>query len=404
MMPSSSTRNNTLRVFCASLLLVTLSGCATSSGQRESTGSVRWVALVTPTDCCHSQSATHFKQALARHAQIHTVMATSEKIADTNSDRIESRAAEIRSATKRAHTDFLSMRMDSAQKDLQLALRLAQESMAAGLVPEDLARIHLYLAAVSQTQHNNEAFENHCETAVGYFPALKPDPDTFSPPIRDAIERARQLRQAIEANILSEPPDAEVYWDGPKRGHTPIKLQGEAKGEHYLRLEHPLYQPWLEVIRLSPSVALQVKLKPAPPAEIVSILRLRRDLFAPAASLLGVHAVIWLSETAEGLEIETLAAADTHTTRKLDMQSSPETVEQTAVAMVNLLPGNTRAKPAPEPTPAPPEKRSDHDSHWKRYWWAYALAGAAVVAVSVALPLSLSGGNPSGRGVHLELP
>jgi hypothetical protein len=358
----------------------------------------RRILLVTDAACCKATGdlAGQVRGALARQAEVRLVAAS----APTPRAQGESPSEVVRAALQQAHTHYVQMRMDRARKDLQRALDVARQTMALGLTPDDLARIHLYLAAVSHAEHRAADVVLNSEAAVAYVPDLQPDPDVFSPPVRAAIEKAQAERQALDTGIVSEPSGATVYWDGVQRGPAPVELKHESRGEHYLRVEHPLCQPWEEVIRLSTSAVLRVTLKLAAPEQSAAVVHARPDLLPLWLQILDADAVVLLSEEPGALKAEARSPSGTTRTVRLPAGSSPEVVYSAARGLLAGSPPRAGRAVADTP-PASPRTIS----RWRRYWWLWTLAGVGVVATGVAVPLAVSsGGHQNGRGARLELP
>ena len=360
-------------------------GCATGS-RGGATGPRSVPVVLAGTDCCKGGAAelvVALRDQLAKVTVFEII---------TPSARLErDHAAAIRAALARAHTLYLTMRMDLARRELERARQLSDGSMARGLTRAELARIHLYLAAISLAQRRDRDVAKHSEAAVRFDPKIQPDPDVFSPPVREAIEQARRERQGLEVRVQSEPSDAEVLWDSERRGKTPVTLADQGQGEHYLRLEHLLYLPWEETIRLSTSSTLQIKLKPLPRDRLAAVLRGHPELFAQAS--IDAQSVVWITEGEKGgLRVDRLSR-DGLKTERLAAGSPPAEIERVARA---LVPATTTSAPPP----APLKKRG----RWQRDYWIWIAAGAVTVTLAIALPVGLTRGTdePAGRGARMR--
>jgi hypothetical protein len=376
------------------LCLVTLAlGCnggARSARNGEATVPSRSLLVVLPQGEASPVTA-QLLEALGRYARVEAGRPTHRSPRSSRP-----RDKEIRAMLERARTLYLTMKMDSARQELQRALKLARQSLARGLSPDELAEIHLYLAAVSHAQRRTREVRLHCRAAAGFNPKLVPDPDVFSPPVRETFEKAKQERQTVEVVVRSEPAGAEATWDGAVRGPTPVTVAEQATGEHYLVVEHPLYQVWGERIRLSTSTQLEVKLERAEPPRVLAAVASNPELTAQGITLLGADGLLWLDEREDGLRMRVRASSGAERSFALPAESTPSKVDQTAQAIAS------HGGPAPA-KPTPPKKEPKR-SKWRRYWWAWILAGAVVVTTAVAVPLSLQNGEGDGRGAVLPLP
>jgi len=324
-----------------------------------------------------------------------------------------SHAEAIRKNVEQAREHYLTMKMESARAELQRALRLAGKSHARGLSSRELAEIHLLLAAVNQALRRTRSMRRHCTAAAGYDPALSPNPDLISPPVREAFEQAKRERESMEVVVRSEPAGARVTWDGVDRGPSPATIPDQFKGEHYLIVEHPLYRPWGERIVLSTSAELQVKLEPAGPAQLLAALGESPEAAGRAAELLGVDAVVLPEETEAGLRLRVLARSGERTL-VLAPASPQSVVQKTARAIASGPAKPTAVASASQPTsqPAGETKTRDDDrdregglaGHFRRYWWAWTFVGVAVVTTAIVLPLTLGGDDVEARAAVLNFP
>jgi hypothetical protein len=295
--------------------------------------------------------------------------------------RLQKQTRELRAILRRVKDLYLHMQMDAVRSEAGRALALVKQVSGAYLQPEEIATLHLYLAAVSQVTGQAALAREHAEAAVRFFPELKPDADVFTPPVRGAIERARTARRTVDVSILSEPSGARVFWDGAARGETPTQLAAQAVGEHYLRLQCPGQRPWHDTIVLSSAAAqLQVRLQPLEPGP---------------ASLIYADLVL-ASADGQGLRLAIQPRAGTPRTTRLAGGGSSAEVERAVALLFGWEPPGRGEGPPPRGKPRP---------HWKRYWWAYALGAAALVAVTVSVPLAVNGGSePDGRPVVMPIP
>ncbi len=318
----------------ALLGVLALAGCPSGPTPRADDPNTHRVALVTSPGCCQARRLVgELQRALARRGPVWRLQG-----APPAAPPDPSSAAAVRTALRQAHTHYVSLRLDRARRELQSAVALVEQTAALGVSPDELGRIHLYLGALAHAERRSAEVVRRAEAAVRYAPELRPDPDVFSPPIREAVEAARRARQPVELTITSEPPGADLTWDGAGRGQTPLELSHESRGEHFLRLDHALCEPWHEVIRLSTGAALRVKLRPAPPSQIAALLRTRPELFEQGVALLGVEAVLWLSEDRGALRLEARARGGQLRSAQLPAEASGPALER---ALAEVLPPAT---------------------------------------------------------------
>lgn len=420
-------------------LLILITGCP-SKPQPVETGAAppsRTLVLVLPHDCCQGaagRALTGLERALDKYALVTNVRLPKASAREKAAKKAAKNAERFRAALKQANELYLTMRMDKARQLLGRLLKKVRRTTARGLNPSDLAQVHLYLAALGHAQRWKRSFKRHCAAAVGYDPELALDPDAFSPPVQEAIEQSKKARQSMEVVVRSEPTGATTFWDGLGRGSTPARIPDQAKGRHYLIVEHPLYQTRSEEILLSTGAELQVKLKPGSTGQIIEAMAREPELREKGIALLGVDAVVWVdaSQASEGLRLDLHAPGTPggKPTRTLALAlNSPEaTIDRTAkkIAMTEgpvptRAPAPASSQPAaPTSVPVPVDEGSTRGEEtapssgaktvkttkpfWKRYWWAWAIVGVAVVGTSIALPVALSGDDPEGRGVVLRFP
>jgi hypothetical protein len=392
------------------------------------------LVLALPHDCCRGEAGRTLKgleRALDRYALVTNVRLPESPTRERAAKKATADAQRFRATLARVKELYLTMRMDKARQLLGRLLKKVRRTKARGLSPSDLAQVHLFLAAVGHAQRWKRSFKRHCTAAVGYDPELALDPDAFSPPVQEAIERSKEARQSMEVVVRSEPAGATTFWDGLGRGSTPARIPDQAKGKHYLIVEHPLYQTRSEEILLSTSAELQVKLKPGSTGQIIEAMAGEPALREQGIALLGADAVVWVGvDQASGglsLDLQTPGTPDGKPIRTLTLApDSPEaSVDRTAksIAMTEGPVPPTRAAAASAssqpatPTSVPvfvdgstqdkettPTSKTTKPSIWRRYWWAWAIVGAAVIGTSIALPVALSGDDPDGRGVVLRFP
>lgn len=359
------------------LLSLSLAGCATSGSSERAT---RSIALLLPDGCCAAGSRPHLDRlrlALERRGTVRFLRAEASAAASAPAPR-------VRAALRRAHDAYLRLKMELARRELEQALELAARSFARGLEPAELARIHLYLAAVAIAEHDEARVRAHAMAAARLAPALQPDPLVFGPPLRDALQRARGEVKEVTVTVVSTPAGAQTFWDGAGRGATPATLAQVALGEHLLRVEHPLYLPWQEAPAIRTATTIHAGLRPRPAPEVAAALRTHPELCAEGARLLGSSAVVSVAEKPDG-GVHAAACGDARglATSRLDPGATDADAERVAAALVGDA--------------APPPRHTIR----RRVWIVpVILAG---VALAVALPLALVD-RGEGRGVRLELP
>jgi PEGA domain len=371
-------------------LLALVAGCATSGGGGARPVSVSRVPVVlaAPRGCCKAPSASRLATSLSRRAALQRLAV------EPVGDRSGQAAKEVRAATVRARQLYLSMRMEAARKELERALARVREVKARGLTPAELGAIYLLLAAVSDANGKQDDVKRYSQAAVRHQPVIVPDPDTFPPPVRTAVADARRDAELVTVSIQSKPPGALVTWDGRQIGRAPVKIPQQAKGEHFLVVEHPLRAPWEEVIYLSTNASLQVGLKPAQPAAIAGAVARDPALAEDALALLGAKSVVWIEETAGGgLAVRVHAAGRPGRSYHLGAAPTQLELDQAADAAMD-------APDAPSAGSGP-----QRASIFRRYWWAWSLGAAAVIAAGIAIPVAASStDDPGARGVRLDLP
>lgn len=371
-------------------LLALVAGCATSGGGGARPVSVSRVPVVlaAPRGCCKAPSASRLATSLSRRAALQRL--TVEPVGDRSGQA----AREARAATVRARTLYLSMRMEAAHKELARALAQVRETKSRGVTPADLGAIYLLLAAVSDANGKRDDVKRYSQAAVRYQRDIEPDPDTFPPPVREAVASARRDAELVTVSIQSKPPGATVTWDGRQIGRAPVKIPQQGKGEHFLVVEHPLRAPREEVIYLSTNASLQVELKPAKPAAIAGAVSRDPTLAEDGLALLGAKSVVWIEETAAGgLAVRVHAAGRPGRSYHLGAAPTQLELDQAADAALDAPPASSAA--------TGPRRASI----FRRYWWAWSLGAAAVIAAGIAIPVAVSSqDDPGARGIRLELP
>lgn len=354
-------------------------------GDRAATGEAVPVRFVRLEGCCEGEPgrlADEVEKAIGRQPRLKLMPGEQAPASQgvTEDPHLQQKTRELRATLRRVKDLYLRMQMDAVRSEVGRALALVKKLSGAYLQPEEIATLHLYLAAVSQVMGHTPLLREHAEAAVRFFPELKPDADVFTPPVRSEIERARKARRTVDVSILSEPSGARVFWDGAARGETPTQLPAQAVGEHYLRLQRSGQRPWHDTIVLSSAAAqLHVRLQPVGP---VPASLFYADLVLASADGQGLRLAI---QPREGVA---------RTARVAEGGSAADAERAVATLFGWNPPGGSDGQP-------PKKERS----HWKRYWWAYALGAAGLVALTVAIPLAVDGGKETGgRPVVMPIP
>jgi hypothetical protein len=314
----------------------------------------------------------------------------------------ESKAEAIREQLKKGRQDYFTTYMDRARQKLKKALLLARRTYAEGITPEELAEIHLYLAAVSDATHKPRQKQGHLDAAVRFFPALELDPSIFSPKLRKALEKRLAARETSDLQIRTTPPGATITWNGKEMGKAPVTLPAQGKGEHFLVARHPLARARRERIVVTTSAQLELKLEPAPAGEVVTALRHHPEHAAAGLGLLGVNVVVWVDPTEDGGAV----------VRSLSRSGSREVqvAQGTGAGGLKRVARSLPRDPSQPtvPTPSPKKKKGgkkERTRRWGKYWWAWTAVGVVLVGTAVAVPLALrDGSDPTSRPVVMDIP
>jgi len=307
-----------------------------------------------------------------------------------------SEAAAVHAALARAEELYVNMRMDDARQQLMAAQTLIRRSGARDLTPHQLARVHLYLAAIAHAQGDSGALTRFSRAAATHDPDIHPDPMVFSPPVRSALDVAKSSIKRVSLVLDSKPSGARAYWDGAIVGTTPVSLTEIPEGKHVVRLEHPLTVTWVGEIDAGQQGTVEVLLSPLPPTRLAQAVARDPRLSAKALPQLRTRSVVVVEPQAAGLLLSTLS-----TTGSLHREVARGPAVVIARRIVELSNAQLQRPRAETATTQP----STQPSVWRRYWWAWTLAGAAALAAGVAVPLALAtDSSVDSRPARLDLP
>lgn len=359
--------------------------------------SVAWVRAV---GCCEdaprARLAAQVRQRISVRASRVSVTATDEGLQD-NAILAQRAARRVQRLLSQARKLYVGMRMQAALGRLRQAEAEARRSAAMGVGPDNLAMIHLWMVAVYHALDDRDRLREYSRAAVRYDPGIKPDPAIFSPPVRAAIDEARAATKTAAVTIRSDPPAAQVLWDGAEVGQTPTTVPNQVTGSHFLVLVHPLRQRWAQEIVISTDAALQIKLEQ------------RKSTGPSPASQPGLASqpttadrTIVVRRHGGGLVLRSTALAGETSNVVIGTSAQPAEID---AAADSLLSPALRNVDEPPPRDNRADMRAAAPSHWRRYWWAWALAGAAVVAAGVTTAVVVSdSGDTTARGFRMPLP
>lgn len=330
-----------------------------------------------------------------------------EVVAAKKRARAKSAESTVKRALTRGRKLYTEMKMEEATEQFERALERVRVTFAKELTSTDLAQLHLHLAAVRYAKQRMGLFKRHCRAAAGYDPKLVPNADIFSPPVRKCIEQAKGNLVEHQVSLIVKPADGPVViLDG-----SPIvdatAMRAIPAGEHFLRVEHPLYQTWGRALYLSASAQIEVKLRPATPAVIVDAALKDERQAKLALPLLGAHALVLLRR--EGPNISMHAYGPKDELKRTLAEFTPSAVlASSAAGVVNIA--GTSPRPAASAWSQPTSQAVAKRPLWKNPW-LWGAVGAGVLA-AVIIPLAASGGGDggevidpgTGRPVRLELP
>ncbi|MBW2733807.1 MAG: PEGA domain-containing protein [Deltaproteobacteria bacterium] len=401
---SARQQNDRLLVVAFVPLLALACGTTTQRrGAQNASAQKHWVVVGLAHDVdARAPVVAELVKALSVRARVEVVKAA-KRVKVVSAERA------VKKALTRGRQLYLQMQMEEATEQLERALDQARVTFARGLTSKDLAQLHLHLAAVRYARQRMGLFQRHCRAAIAYDPKLSPNADLFSPPVRKCIEDARSEQLKHEIEVVVHPANATLILDGVRQGSKPLGAQ--FAGEHFLRVEHPLYQTWGRVLHLSAKAHLEVRLRPVLPPVIMGAALAQPSLAKEALPLLGAHALVLLHKSKDGASVA-MRALGPH--KELTRVLSPATplaqLTSSAEGIVGIAGVSPRAekvdqrRASSQPTSQPMVKRS----LWKSPWlWGAVAAG---VLVAVIVPLSVSGSDSPvvapavGRPVRLELP
>lgn len=372
-----------------------LGGCGSAKSARRGGGAgAERLLVVRARGCCGGRSQTaaqELETRLAKRVAVDRIEAADAPASDTE---LGSPSELVARALEQARSGYVGMKLGKARAALDRALRYVRTTFARGVTPAQLAMLHLYRGAIALAAGSTEQARAAFRKAAGYQQDLAPDPDIFSPVVREALQRARSSVQRTQVTVQSKPAGAQASWDGARVARqTPVTLEDQALGEHYLRLEHPLYAVWADRIRVSAQAQLRIELKPLAEQQLIAEGAKQPQLRQQASELVG-RRVLWVDAEQSGqLALQLDSATGERTGYTLAADASPAAVESVAQSITRRL--------AQTPQSQPTTRR--RASFWRRTWWLWVGIGVAAAATAITVPLVLANSS-SGRDVVLPIP
>jgi hypothetical protein len=180
---------------------------------------------------------------------------------------------EAMEAFKRSETGFGESKaafddhdFDDAERKLKATMK--EYTKAAGAMTECghlCDAIAMYAAVMHQRGEVDEA-RLALLNLLSLSPTYELSPKVFSKDfigLRATVATSVNAALRGNATIKSSPGGARIYLDNSFVGYTPMALPNVAVGQHLLRIEHPGFSKWGQLVELSPEdQELNVELKP----------------------------------------------------------------------------------------------------------------------------------------------
>ncbi len=311
-----------------------------------------------------------------------------------------------RAALKAARGAFEALEVDRAAHEGERAVRLLLRSGADEASAVDAL---LLLARVRQAVRDEEGTVGALQRALRLDPELKLDPESASPSLVRALERARRPAAGAPGRLRVDSADipAAVSIDGHFLGVTPAFIDPLAPGAHLLVVEADGRRREVRLLDVPSGAgqAVRVDLEPAPRASLFERVtdRLRDQLDADTAMpALGDLKSLFFAEQAILVDVrdgEARAALfDLRAGQRVRaVEVSAASPARCGEEIVRRLYGDLDARaPALADVPVPPPATEGEGAGLTDQWWFWPAAGVAAAA-AVAIPvLLLTGGADEG--------
>ena len=252
---------------------------------------------------------------------------------------------------------YQAIRFADAQKALDQARDLADQTGAANLTNAQLYDLFLYRGLVKLAQDDQTA-RDELVTATIINPTRTPDPQLYPPKVAEMLATVRNEVQKDPAKLeLQTPAGCTIVVDGDAVAGPILRLPGP----HWVRVTCASYEPWATRFDLTANGAT-IPVTPKPYA------RPDDSQLLVQARVAGAHALVAV-EVGEGLAVVRSIGIDG---REHDRKS--------VAVHGDLAP----AAPLVDAMLAPPVVV---ETHWYHSRWAWAGA-AAIVAAAIAIPIT----------------
>ncbi len=148
--------------------------------------------------------------------------------------------------------DYLNFEFANAVEKLTLAANFFEKGLAQYGDFDSFASAIGFLGASYLGLHEDASAESTFERVLHRRPSYQLDRSVFPPQVIAVFHRTRNaLRNSMQARLTidSDPPGAQVTFDGERRGLTPLMLNEVLAGVHALRLDLSGFQPSWESFR-----------------------------------------------------------------------------------------------------------------------------------------------------------
>ena len=255
---------------------------------------------------------------------------------------------------------YQAIQLADAQKALDQARDLADQTGAAGLTSAQLYDLFLYRGLVKTALGDDAGARDELVTATTINPTRTPDPQQYPPKVAELLANVRDdvLKNEKQVRLeLQTPAGCRIVVDGDAVAGPMLRLAGP----HWVRVTCPSYEPWATRIDLT-NLGASIPVTPKP------YVRPDDSALLVQARVAGAHALVAV-EVGEGLAVVRLISADG---RERDRKS--------VAVHGDLAP----AAPLVDAMLAPPAVAT---THWYRSRWAWAGA-AALAAAAIAIPVT----------------
>lgn len=195
----------------------------------------------------------HYVQALLARDPKYRMIDLETALGSRTAAKAERAMASAGELVQQGRAAYESLDLDLAVDLLTKALSKYEQQVAYVEDMKPIADLFMLLGATHMLRGEERLGSRRLAQAVMVYPGVEPDPRIFNPAMRkvydQAVAEASQRPQG-SLSLSSNPSYARVYVDGRFVGVTPLAVDGQPEGQHFVRMVRPGYRAWGEVAEL----------------------------------------------------------------------------------------------------------------------------------------------------------